>query len=903
MLTPEASGALKKRTGREGIRTRTTDREGEPSPNAVFRLILVALVCLALASGAHSQTCSTEWENPVSGDWDDGSKWTDGIPASGDDACITAPGIYTVTIRQDYAPNITAQTLTVGGASGTQTLLGAGRFILGDLTVGANGRMEILPRTLAGTFGGLAATGTVLVEGVLTVTFNSGNFLTHTGTLEVASGGTLRGTNDARLGGQNFPFIIRGTAELSDGGSIYARTEVLGGTVRATSGEGFLFNGGGLLQDATLDAASGAALTVNGNYALGGTISGAPAGEVGFATGTLTAAAAGATLNVTGQGVRLGTGVQRQTVLTGGPVLNTGRLVIELNNTFTTIQATTLTNEGDLDLEGDLRLSDGSVVRNRPSGVIRMFATQFYQTPVNGVVQLVNEGLIVREDVGPGVTSARFNAVTLVSRPGSEIRTFGDYLDLASGPNTETLPPGVLLSGDGVVLFGVTPVRSTFSPGTESNPIGSLGPRTFDTLVLAPEALTILDVGANGVSDKIVDITTFAGASITLGGTLRIRVQPGYTPAPGDSWTIGVNGAAGTRVQGEFASIEVEGTYPNARFAVDTSVPNTITLRVLEPLAVAATDAEASERGLEPGRFEVYRTDYVTPEDPQTVSVRFRGDARLFADFTSDVVRGRVVVPGGATSVGVGLYPLTDDEVEAPEWAVLEAENNGVWTADSVRLLDSPPDGGFIVYATSPMSGSNLGGAVLTVSGQYIEPSTTLRLTGVGGPIDANRVTVNPEGTILRAWLSLDEVATGVRTIEMQGSGVTRTVPDAFEVQDIRYPEVTVQVLAPPAVGSGREGTYTVLLHNRGNTGVVGYASIAGFPTGSEWETDYVAVAQNGSETLPWHEFAAASETEVGLSIALPEVVLAPGESESFEVRVIVRGNSNVPLVGAWHYR
>ncbi len=143
-------------------------------------LLLLALAAFASAP-VIAQTCSTSWENPVDGDWGDADKWTDGVPtgstsAGGVDPCITVDGTYTVTVPSDYRVNVNLVTLTLGGASGTQTLVSGGRIILTDMTVGARGRMEIIPRTLAGRFPGLEASGMVLVEGELTMTFNGGSW-------------------------------------------------------------------------------------------------------------------------------------------------------------------------------------------------------------------------------------------------------------------------------------------------------------------------------------------------------------------------------------------------------------------------------------------------------------------------------------------------------------------------------------------------------------------------------------------------------------------------------------------------------------------------------------------------------------------------------------------------------
>jgi hypothetical protein len=63
--------------------------------------------------------CTDHWKTAASGAWSTASNWSTGVvPSSTDDACITKAGTYTVTLNGEAAAN----TLSLGGASGTQTL-------------------------------------------------------------------------------------------------------------------------------------------------------------------------------------------------------------------------------------------------------------------------------------------------------------------------------------------------------------------------------------------------------------------------------------------------------------------------------------------------------------------------------------------------------------------------------------------------------------------------------------------------------------------------------------------------------------------------------------------------------------------------------------------------------------
>jgi len=780
-------------------------------------LLLLALAAFAGAPVV-AQTCSTSWAAPVDGDWDDASKWTDGVPASGEDACIIVPGTYTVTIRPDYGTAISLQTLTLGGASGTQTFVSGGVLSVGDMTIGENAAAEFIPGTVAGTFPGLSASGTVLVEGIMTANYNGVRGIVRDGgTLEVASGGTLQGTDGARLGGSGRTFTIRGTAELSDGGRIDARTEVLGGTVRATSGQGQLFSaGGGILQNATLDAASGATLSIEGNYVLEGTISGSPQGEVGFSTGTVTAAASGVTLNMTGQGVRFGTGVQRQTVLTGGPVLNTGRLVF-VPNFFATLQGTTLTNESTLDLEGNLNMTEGAVIRNRPSGVITMVGTQLTQNPNTSVVRVENAGLIVREDPG-GVNASRFVSVTLESLPGSEIRVFGDYLNFTSGPTADVLPPGMMLTGNGNVITGAgLPIRSTFSPGTEADPIGTLGPRPLGTFILAPEAITVLDVAADGVSDQM-DVTGI-GASMTLGGTLRVRVAPSVTPAFGDQWIIVVNGQS--RIQGAFDAIEVEGAPEDVSFAVDLSNPTRAVLLAVASVSVSAPLASAQEGT--PLSFVL--THPASPE-PFAINVETDGTATRFADYTLSATRGVVYARANTTQTTVQVFPRRDaDAAEGDETLTLRVVQGfdaipGATAEASVTIQDGPSNTELAIDGISPARGGNIGTVTPMIYGTGFGSDATVHLQGPT-TVTGSRPSVAAVSTGVSATFDLAGAPVGAYDVVATSDGQTATLPGAFTVVgSAGGVPLSGSVTGTPAPRLGRKSTYTVRVHNDGDVDI-----------------------------------------------------------------------------------
>src|SRR6185312_2188565 len=119
------------------------------------------------------------WQNAVSGNWSDATKWVGGVvPGASDVAAITVGGTYTVTL--DVSPTVAG--LVVGGSTGTQTVsAGTGSLILnGPATVNANGVLFLSNRALTGS-GTLTNNGLVKLVSGTTVA----NTLANNGDLEV----------------------------------------------------------------------------------------------------------------------------------------------------------------------------------------------------------------------------------------------------------------------------------------------------------------------------------------------------------------------------------------------------------------------------------------------------------------------------------------------------------------------------------------------------------------------------------------------------------------------------------------------------------------------------------------------------------------------------------------------
>jgi hypothetical protein len=262
------------------------------------------------------------------GNWNAAGNWSPAqLPTAADNAFITNSGTYTVTLPQGSTG--TAGTLTVGGASGTQTLAidRATLTLNGASVINASGHLDLL-----------------VSQSILT---GSGN-LTVDGTLNWANG-TMSGAGITTIGSG-------GVLAIGSGGVTFGRTLNNGGTGTWSGGNlsmsaGVVFNN---LASGTFDITadgrlSGSATTPINNSGLfrqtagtAGTIITAPLNN----SGTLAVLAQTLNLNLGGThtgimsnapGATLNFGGGNHTLSTGSLVTGTG--VLSVSGTATTLSA------------------------------------------------------------------------------------------------------------------------------------------------------------------------------------------------------------------------------------------------------------------------------------------------------------------------------------------------------------------------------------------------------------------------------------------------------------------------------------------------------------------------------------------------------------------------------------
>ncbi len=295
---------------------------------------------------------------------------------------------------------------------------------------------------------------------------------------------------------------------------------------------------------------------------------------------------------------------------------------------------------------------------------------------------------------------------------------------------------------------------------------------------------------------------------------------------------------------------------------------------------------------------------------PIALSYTLGGTATLFADYSLDILGGTLSIPAGIDSTVVAVFPVSDDIVENEESVTFSVSSQALASSSGtafIRIADGPATNAFAVYASKPRLAGNIGTVTVTIGGQGFTEDATVRLaqgggaglTPIGSVVDAN-------GTRLRAVFDVNGQATGVRDLVIEnGDGASKTLVGAITLEPAVFPEVFVQVTAPPRVPRTRERTYTVIVHNRGNVDVTGSPAISGLPFDAEWTVDPTLYVPPSGRDLTWKDLKALyppeeeDETQV---IMLPRLLLGPGEIRRIDLRASISTPQTLSLIGAWVY-
>jgi hypothetical protein len=365
------------------------------------RLIWPALDGMLMVFTAGASAADLLWIGGT-GNWNAGGNWSSGqVPTAADNAWITNTGTYTVTVPA--GTTATANSVTVGGASGSQTLsidratltlnsasvvnpngqlaLTVSQSVLtgaGNLTV--NGTLNWANGTMSGTATTAIGSGGVLAIGSGGVTF--GRTLNHGGV------GTWAGGNLTLSAGVAFNNLFGGTFDITADGRLSgsATTPINNtGLFRQTAGTVSTvvtapFNNSGTLQvqAATLSLSLGGTHTGTMNVAPGATLNFAggshvlAAGSLVTGAGVLTLSGGATTLTASGTfdagstlSVAAGAGTLSAGCIITGATLNVGGGILNYNSSGSVaavnLTGGTLGGTSPVTVTGPLTLSGGTV--------------------------------------------------------------------------------------------------------------------------------------------------------------------------------------------------------------------------------------------------------------------------------------------------------------------------------------------------------------------------------------------------------------------------------------------------------------------------------------------------------------------------------------------------------------
>ncbi len=525
-------------------------------------------------SSAGAGECTDSWTNTAGGDWFAAANWSTGSPPGPqDNACITASGTYTVTMTQTAASGtVSMRSLTLGGASGTQTLAlasscsldavltataGISNGVRGAITLANGGACEVAPTVAlkgsvgnAGTItvepangghhrlvGSLTNTGTLAID-ASTGYPGAGSQLTNEGTIEVANGTQLKvseGGSVANEAGGRISGTGGGDLLMGAGTSLTEGAGTTSGTRPVIVDDGKLsYTGAGASQIALRGAsslsggiASGQSLSIESTCSEEASATAAK-GLTNVGTITLTngdACANGSSLAVSGGSLTNGGRIVTEPSHGGArqiqaKVTNTGTLAIEANTAYGG-SLPLLVNEGTIDVSSGAALSiTGSATVINGSG---------------GVIAGAGNGALVQSggtfDQGAGDTSG--------SEPVILDDLDLDYTEHGSGPialrGTSTLS-GAVSTGQTLALQSSCsePASVTAAAGFTNNGTLELTNaetcRSYATLHLKKETLTnngLLTIanphgGGRTIEGNVINngvVSLAAGEILDIGGS------------------------------------------------------------------------------------------------------------------------------------------------------------------------------------------------------------------------------------------------------------------------------------------------------------------------------------------------------------------------------------------------
>lgn len=509
----------------------------------------VTVGCLAFAASAAA--CSETWIGPdgttsngVSGSWEQATNWTPtGIPAGNDTVCITAPGTYTVTLAPTGLPAVdgdTVSSLTLGAASGTQTLDVSGQS-------GLSSSVETVNETSLD----LTTGGTINPTGTLILDATAGGTPTPVGGGAMLLGGTI--TNSGKIVSQvedsnysNSFYVSNLTNDAS--GSLQVSSGALTQTQSSSypwqaTNDGSMTIAAGASLSMTTGLGSTGAFTNNGSVVNDGSTTATEAG------GPTTWTQSGG--SVSGNAVVLQNGTTLADSVGGGSFLfnhESGAIT----GTIPAVQTVTVqgepfssggetTNSTTVSLGGGTVVNDGTLVLDAPGS----------GSSTGGAVFLTSGGLQNNGKIEAEVTDPSW----AIHLEAGLTNNHSGSLALTGGSLDQDTPFGTTTTNDGLVTVG--PGAQYLLEEASSFVNASDG-------TVSPEIASAASIGTFQLASPCCD----GAGTFTAAGTLAPVLVGGFVPAANQEFEPFV--LTGGTVKGAFATV---GNSFSADYSHESSSP------------------------------------------------------------------------------------------------------------------------------------------------------------------------------------------------------------------------------------------------------------------------------------------------------------------------------------------
>lgn len=366
---------------------------------------------------------------------------------------------------------------------------------------------------------------------------------------------------------------------------------------------------------------------------------------------------------------------------------------------------------------------------------------------------------------------------------------------------------------------------AAYNVGTPSSATAYIADNDSTTSTLPTISVTAADPNAAeaGLDPGVFTITRTGSTTNSLtvnfslsgtanNGTDYNTLATSVTMAAGSaSTTVVVTPVDDTLVEGDETVILT--LTPDAAYTVGSSSSATVTISdndfALPTITVAATDPNASEAGTDPGVFTFTRAG--STSNAVTVNYTLTGTATKWDDYRR--IEGdmpvSIVIPAGATSATLTIYPVDDAIVEGSETVILTI------ASDPAYVVGSQNSGTVVIADNDTITPQTI--SVVATDANAAEAGSdpgVYTFTRTGDTSSAVTVNYTLAGTATK-WDDYRRIEGDMPTSIVIPAGATSATLTIYPVDDtvVEGPETVILTVTPDAtyvVGSPSTATVTI---------------------------------------------------------------------------------------------